>query len=94
LLTKDKDISILGSLDPKKRCGVIAFTIKGIHAHDIASILDQDTICIRSGNHCAMPLHTRFSIPASARASFYIYTTKEDIDAFIKGIYKVKKLFQ
>lgn len=78
---------------PEERCGVIAFTMKGVHAHDIAQVLDEDNICIRSGNHCAMPLHTHLGIPATARISFYIYTTKEDIDSLVEGLEKVKKKF-
>jgi len=78
---------------PKERCGVIAFTMKGAHAHDIAQILNEDNICIRSGNHCAMPLHTHLGIPATARASFYIYTTKEDVDSLMNGLEKVKNKF-
>jgi cysteine desulfurase/selenocysteine lyase len=75
------------------RGGVVAFTLKAAHAHDIAQILNEDNICIRSGNHCAMPLHTHLHIPATARASFYVYTTKSDIDKFIEGLIKVQTLF-
>ncbi len=78
---------------PKKRAGVIAFTLKSAHAHDIAQILDEDNICIRSGNHCAMPLHLSMGIAATARASFYVYTTKSDVDALVAGLNKVNKLF-
>ncbi len=90
----------LGYLDiygPKKaedRGGVIAFNLKGVHAHDLAQVLDEDNVCVRSGQHCAMPVHTRLGIPASARASFYIYNTKEEIDKLIEGIEKAKKIFK
>ena len=84
------DITIYG---PQERGGVIAFTMKGVHAHDIAQILDEDNICIRAGHHCAMPLHEYLKISATARASFYVYTTKEDIDMLISGLEKVKRLF-
>jgi len=73
--------------------GVIAFTMTHAHAHDIAQILDEDNICIRAGNHCAMPLHLDMGIAATARASFYVYTTKEDIDALVSGLLKVAKIF-
>jgi cysteine desulfurase/selenocysteine lyase len=78
---------------PQERGGVIAFTMKSAHAHDIAQILNEDNICIRSGNHCAMPLHLSMGLAATARASFYIYTTEEDIDALIQGLEKVNKMF-
>ena len=90
LLKERKYLTIYG---PENRGGVIAFTMKGVHAHDIAQILDEDNICIRAGNHCAMPLHEYLKLPATARASFYIYTTKEDIDMLILGLEKVKWIF-
>ncbi|MEW6003639.1 MAG: cysteine desulfurase [Nitrospirota bacterium] len=83
-----------GPKEVKERSGVISFNIKGIHAHDLAQVLDEDNICIRSGHHCAMPLHTRLGISASARASFYIYNTKQDIDKLVEGIKKAKKIFK
>lgn len=85
-------IRILGP-DASKRGGVIAFTLEGIHPHDVAQILDSDGIAVRAGHHCAMPLHERFEIPASTRASFYLYTTKNEIDSLVKGLYKTKKIF-
>ena len=89
-LVKIKGMTIYG---PKQRAGVIAFTMKAAHAHDIAQVLDEDNICIRAGNHCAMPLHLSMNLTATARASFYVYTTKDDIDALMMGIEKVKKMF-
>jgi cysteine desulfurase/selenocysteine lyase len=88
-----KDISVIGPNDAKKRGGVIAFTIKGIHSHDIAQIVNEENICIRSGNHCAMPFHTALHIPSSARISFYIYTTRLEIDTFFRGIDRVIQVF-
>lgn len=76
-----------------KKGGVASFTFDGVHPHDVAQILDQDGIAIRAGHHCAQPLHERFGIPASSRASFYLYSTKEEVDKLIEGIYKVKKVF-
>jgi cysteine desulfurase/selenocysteine lyase len=73
--------------------GVVAFTLDGIHPHDIAQVLDHYGIAVRAGHHCAQPLHERFGIPATARASFYLYTTREEIDKLVEGIYQVKKLF-
>ena len=73
--------------------GVAAFTLEGIHPHDVAQILDQDGIAIRAGHHCAQPLHEKFGLPATSRASFYLYNTKEEVDLLVNGIYKVKELF-
>ena len=88
-----KDIRIVGPKDAKNRGGVISFTMKGIHPHDIAQVLDQDNICVRVGFHCAQPLHDFLDKGPTARASFYVYTTKEDIDALVEGLRKVKKVF-
>jgi cysteine desulfurase/selenocysteine lyase len=87
-------VHILGSLDAKNRAGVIAFTMDGVHPHDIAQLLDRENICIRAGNHCAMPLHTSLSCAASARASFYVYTTTEDIDALVDQLEKIYLMFR
>ena len=76
-----------------KKGGVASFTFEGVHPHDVAQILDQYGIAVRAGHHCAQPLHEKFGIPASTRASFYLYTTREEVDALINGIYKVKKVF-
>lgn len=73
--------------------GVAAFTLKGVHPHDVAQILDQDGVAVRAGHHCAQPLHEKFHIPATSRASFYLYSTKEEVDKLVDGIYKVKKYF-
>ena len=89
-LSNIKGLTIYG---PRERGGVIAFTVTYAHAHDIAQILDEDNVCIRSGNHCAMPLHLSMNIAATARASFYVYTTKADVDALVRGLAKVKKMF-
>jgi cysteine desulfurase/selenocysteine lyase len=76
-----------------KKGGVAAFTLDGIHPHDVAQILDRDGIAVRAGHHCAQPLHEKFGIPASSRASFYLYNTKDEVDKLVNGIYKVKELF-
>ncbi len=73
--------------------GVAAFTLNGVHPHDVAQILDRDGIAVRAGHHCAQPLHEKFGIPATSRASFYLYNTKEEVDLLVNGIYKVKELF-
>lgn len=75
------------------RGGVTSFTIEGIHPHDIAQILDQDGIAVRAGHHCAMPLHDRFHLPATTRASYYLYNTKEDIEKLGKSLLRIVKMF-
>lgn len=88
-----KDVKIFGPKDIKKRGGAISFSLKGIHPHDLATILDETGICIRSGHHCAMPLHMRLSQVATARASFYFYNTKEEVDKLVGGIKYAQTLF-
>ena len=85
-LAKVDGLTILGSKEPKKRTGLVSFVIKGMHPHDIATILDTAGVAVRSGHHCAMPLHKKLQISASTRASYYIYNTKEDIDELVKGL--------
>ena len=77
----------------EKKGGVAAFTLEGIHPHDVAQILDGDGIAVRAGHHCAQPLHEKFGIQATSRASFYLYSTKEEVDKLVDGLYKVKKTF-
>ncbi|MBM3181723.1 MAG: cysteine desulfurase [Chloroflexi bacterium] len=76
-----------------KKGGVAAFTLEGVHPHDVAQILDQDGIAVRAGHHCAQPLHEKFGIPATSRASFYLYNTKDEVDILVNGLYKVKEMF-
>jgi cysteine desulfurase/selenocysteine lyase len=73
--------------------GVASFTFDGVHPHDVAQILDRDGIAVRAGHHCAQPLHEKFGITATSRASFYLYNTKEEVDKLVEGIYKVKEIF-
>lgn len=74
--------------------GVISFNIKGIHPHDIASILDSQKVCVRSGNHCAQPLMRYLGIDSTCRASFYFYNTKEDVDALVNALNKAYNMFE
>lgn len=85
-------ISVFGPSADKKG-GVASFTFDGIHPHDVSQIVDREGIAVRAGHHCAMPLHEKFNITATARASFYIYNTKSEIDLLIEALYKVKKIF-
>ena len=91
-LKKINSLKIVGQ--PKDRASVISFVLKGIHPHDIATILDDDGVAIRAGHHCCQILHEKIKVPATARASLGIYNTKEDIDVLINAINKCKKIFE
>jgi cysteine desulfurase/selenocysteine lyase len=77
----------------RERAGVLSFVLDGIHPHDIGTILDREGVAIRAGHHCAMPIMQRYGVPATARASIAFYNTKEDIDALVRGILKVREVF-
>jgi cysteine desulfurase/selenocysteine lyase len=77
----------------KERAGVVSFVVENVHPHDVGTILDQEGIAIRTGHHCAQPIMQRFGIPATARASFAFYNTKEEVDALVNGILKVQEVF-
>ena len=91
LLGKNNSVNIIGN--PKNKGGVISFTIEGIHPHDIATILDEDGVAIRAGHHCCQILHEKLGLPATARASFGVYNTKDDIDQLNNSINNCKKIF-
>ena len=78
----------------EERSALVAFNVRNVHAHDTATILDGEGIAVRAGHHCAMPLHSVLGIPASARASFYLYNQKEEIDSLAEAIHKVIKVFK
>ena len=77
----------------KEKAGVLSFVMEDIHPHDIGTILDKEGIAVRTGHHCAQPVMQRFGIPATARASFGLYNTREEIDALVEGIRKVQEVF-
>jgi cysteine desulfurase/selenocysteine lyase len=77
----------------RDKAAVVSFTLQGAHPHDVGTILDQDGIAIRTGHHCTQPLMARFGVPATARASFAFYNTREEIDALVHGIHKVQEMF-
>lgn len=89
-----KGIKLYGTPDMKKRGGVISFNLGDIHPHDLATIIDEDGIAIRSGHHCAQVLMERLDVSATSRASFYIYNTKEEVDVFIRSLNRAKELFR
>jgi cysteine desulfurase/selenocysteine lyase len=76
-----------------RRGAVVAFTLGQIHAHDVATVLDAGGIAVRAGHHCAMPLHQRFGLAATARASFHCYTTEDEIDALVRGLHRAREVF-
>lgn len=92
-MSKIDGITIYGPKDASKRCGLVTFNLEGAHPHDIATILDEDGIAIRAGHHCAQPLMKWLDVSSTARASFYIYNTKEEIDALIDGLKLTKEYF-
>jgi len=77
----------------RERAGVLSFVIEGIHPHDVGTVLDQEGIAIRTGHHCAQPVMQRFGVPATARASFALYNTKDEVDVLAEGILKVQEVF-
>jgi len=91
-LTEFPELHVFGP-EAKHKGGVASFTFDGVHPHDVAQVLDQSGLAVRAGHHCAMPLHEKYNIPATTRASFYLYNTKREVDLLIDGLYKVKKYF-
>ena len=91
ILRKNNSVSLIGN--PKKKGAVLSFTLDGIHAHDIATILDEDGVAIRAGHHCCQILHDKLGVSATARASLGVYNTKEDLDKLNESINKCKKIF-
>ena len=91
VLKKNNSINIVGN--PKKKGGVISFTVEGIHPHDLATILDEDGVAIRAGHHCCQILHDKLGLSATARASFGVYNSRDDIDQLNESLNKCKKIF-
>jgi len=84
-------IQVYGPRDPAARGALVAFNLNGIHPHDVATLLDGEGIAIRAGNHCAQPLHRRLGVPATCRASFYVYNTADEVQAFLAALDRVWK---
>jgi len=92
-LSEIPDLTIYGPKDVSLRGGAVSFELGDVHPHDIATILDQDGIAVRAGHHCAKPLMKYLGIPATARASFYLYNVPEEVDALVESLHKARKLF-
>jgi cysteine desulfurase/selenocysteine lyase len=86
-------VRVFGPTDPAGRSGVVAFDVEGVHPHDLATILDGREVCIRAGHHCAQPLMRRLGVPATARASFYVYSDASDVDALVAGVEQAIAVF-
>jgi cysteine desulfurase/selenocysteine lyase len=87
-------LKLLGPTDSKDHGGAISFELDGVHPHDVSTVLDTRGIAVRAGHHCARPVHERFGMQSSTRASFYLYTTPEEIDALVDGLGFVRKFFK
>ncbi|RWR06959.1 cysteine desulfurase [Siminovitchia fortis] len=92
-MSEIENLTIYGPLEAEKRAGVITFNIEGVHPHDVATVLDAEGIAVRAGHHCAQPLMKWLDVSATARASFYIYNTEQDIDRLVEGLVKTKEYF-
>ena len=83
-------IRLIGT--PEHRAGAVSFVMEGVHPHDIGTILDREGVAVRTGHHCTQPLMQRFQVPATARASFAIYNTRDDLDALLRGLARVREV--
>ncbi len=92
-LAEVPDLTVYGPRDPTNRGSAVSFTLADIHAHDIATILDQRGVEVRAGHHCAKPLMRHLAVPATARASFYLYNTNDDVDRLIDGLAEARSVF-
>jgi cysteine desulfurase / selenocysteine lyase len=92
-LSEVEGLHVYGPQSLEQRGGTLSFTLDGVHPHDIAAVLDQEGIAVRAGHHCCQPLHTLLDVPATARASFYLYNIPEEIDRLAAGLEKARKLF-
>jgi cysteine desulfurase/selenocysteine lyase len=86
-------VRVYGPQDPEIRGGAVAFTVEGVHPHDVAQVLDGEGVCVRAGHHCAQPLHRVLGVAATTRASVYLYNAPEDVDALVRGLEQVRRFF-
>lgn len=90
-LKKVPHVQVQGSPDPKEHCGIVSFTIDGVHPHDVSSILDADGIAVRAGHHCAQPLMQQIGVMSTTRASMYFYNTEEDIEKLLASVQTIRR---
>ena len=94
MLKRLEEVDGLKVLGPRSnRAALAAFTLEGVHSHDVSAMLDEDNIAVRSGHHCAMPIHEKLGIPASTRASLYLYNKAEEIDRLVNSLQRIRKVF-
>jgi cysteine desulfurase/selenocysteine lyase len=86
-------LTVIGPTEVVDRGGAVSFTLDGVHPHDVAQLLDSKGVAVRAGHHCAKPAHQRFGVQSTTRASFYLYTTTEDIDALVEALHHTKTYF-
>jgi cysteine desulfurase/selenocysteine lyase len=86
-------VRVIGPSDLVDRGGAVAFVVDGVHAHDVGQVLDDRGVAVRVGHHCAWPLHRRFGVPATVRASFHVYNTPDEIAALVEGVHAARKFF-
>jgi cysteine desulfurase/selenocysteine lyase len=91
-LSRVPGVRLIG--DPRERAGIVSFVLEGVHAHDVASVLDRSGVAVRAGHHCCQPLMARLGLPATVRASFACYNVRADIDALAEGLNEVRRLFR
>jgi cysteine desulfurase/selenocysteine lyase len=92
-LADQDQVRLFGPRDPELRGGVVSFNLGDVHPHDVSTVLDREGIAIRAGHHCAQPLMRRYGVAGTCRASFYVYTTEEEIDRLISALERVRQLF-
>ena len=90
-MKQNPHVHIIGNSDPDKHCGIVTYTLDGVHPHDIASILDTENICIRAGHHCAQPLMQKLNVGSTARASVYFYNTEEEVQRYVEAVAGLRK---
>jgi cysteine desulfurase/selenocysteine lyase len=93
-LPEVEGIKLFGPLDADRRGGVVSFAIEGIHPHDIAELCDREGVCIRAGHHCAQPLMRQLGVSATARASFHVYNSREDVDKLVGALARAREVFE
>jgi cysteine desulfurase/selenocysteine lyase len=86
-------LSVYGPLDISNRGGAVSFLFEGIHAHDVSQVLDGDGVCVRAGHHCAKPLMRQLGVPATTRASAYVYNDEDDVDVLIESLARAERFF-
>jgi cysteine desulfurase/selenocysteine lyase len=87
------DLVVLGPRDPAERSGVVSFTLADVHPHDLSTILNEEGVAIRAGHHCAQPLMRRMGVGSTARASFYVYNTRGDVDRLVEALHGARRIF-